>query len=182
MASQSIPQEPPSHDPLRTALTALCNAHTWRDGLRHRDLDRRAGGGADRRRPVRGRVRLAGPARPRRARARRAPAMRRPAARAPAARSHGPSARRRSASSSRRATTASSHAASSRSTWRRRWSGCWRSTRRPPAPGESARQDAALRVEVRQLVIARNERRLARGRGRRSTSRRRWIASCATSA
>jgi hypothetical protein len=34
----------------------------------------------------------------------------------------------------------------------------------PAAPGaEGARQDAALREEVRQLVIARNERRLARG-------------------
>jgi hypothetical protein len=30
-------------------------------------------------------------------------------------------------------------------------------------PGEQHRQDAALRVEVRQLVIARNERRAARG-------------------
>jgi hypothetical protein len=30
-------------------------------------------------------------------------------------------------------------------------------------PGEKLRQDAALRVEVRQLVIARNERRAARG-------------------
>ena len=36
---------------------------------------------------------------------------------------------------------------------------------RDPAAGrdEAARQDAALRVEVRQLVIARNERRAARG-------------------
>ncbi len=31
------------------------------------------------------------------------------------------------------------------------------------APGEKGRQDAALRIEVRQLVIARNERRGARG-------------------
>jgi len=32
-----------------------------------------------------------------------------------------------------------------------------------PGTGEAQRQDAALRVEVRQLVIARNERRAARG-------------------
>jgi hypothetical protein len=30
-------------------------------------------------------------------------------------------------------------------------------------PGEQRRQDAALRLEVRQLAIARNERRAARG-------------------
>ena len=88
-----------------------------------------------------------------------------PAVRGPAGRSRGRNARPRSASSSRLATTARRVAASRPSTSSPKWPGSWRSTRTATQEGirGGRQQDAALRLEVRQLVIARNERRAARG-------------------
>ena len=92
-----------------------------------------------------------------------------PAGPRPGGRSRGRNARPRSASSSRLATTARRVAASRPLDVEAEVARLWRSTRTATqgeseaGPGEKQRQDAALRVEVRQLVIARNERRAARG-------------------
>ena len=145
-------------------------------GLRHRDLDRRAGGRARRGDPVRRRLRPAGPARPRGAVRGRAPAPPRPARRTALPR--GPSGRTTSASSCRPAATGG--VARGETDARRGRRGGAPDGARPRA---AARGRPAGRGAAGGGAPARDRAQRAAGgarRSRRSTSRRRSTVSCAT--